>query len=369
MASPSSRSGGRTALTAVVLLALATPPVPAQEPPGASRSRARLEVGADTTRVTVGQVVTLEVRARLAPGDVPLARAVAPAEPLPGGVRILAADSLAPGPGGELRGRVRLAFFRPGSTEVPALALAFTPAAGGGERRLRSAPVPVTVVSVLPPGEQELRDIKDLVPLDARAPWWPWLLAAVLAAAAALAFWAWRRRRRRTPRAAAAAPTGARPTPYEAALERLAAIERQGWAARGEVAPHYAETADVLRRYLEEAEAVPALERTTSELVWALPPRLTADGARDECRALFEDADLVKFARLRPDAGAAAGFSADARRLLGAWHAAGLRAREAERMAAAAASAEAQPGTPFAGAAESPGAWAPPPEAGDAALR
>jgi hypothetical protein len=78
--------------------------------------------------------------------------------------------------------------------------------------------------------------------------------------------------------------------------------------------------ADALRRYLEDAEQVPALERTTGELVWALPPHLAAEGLRERALDLFAEADLVKFARVRPDELSASGFTRAARGLLDAWH-------------------------------------------------
>ena len=97
------------------------------------------------------------------------------------------------------------------------------------------------------------------------------------------------------------------------------------WAAR-EVARHYEAVADALRDYLE-AHGVPARERTTCELRWALPPALLAGGARRRFEQVFEDADLVKFAHWRPDPEAAVAFLGAARELLSQWQAAGMGQR------------------------------------------
>ena len=72
-------------------------------------------------------------------------------------------------------------------------------------------------------------------------------------------------------------------------------------------------------------------ERTTTELRWSLPPALLERAARRErFDPLFDEADLVKFARLRPDAADAAAFLRDARALLTERVAIGARAGAAE---------------------------------------
>jgi hypothetical protein len=79
---------------------------------------------------------------------------------------------------------------------------------------------------------------------------------------------------------------------------------------------------DALRDYLGLAEAVPARERTSAELLWSLPPHLSAVGLRDRFRELLEAADLVKFAQLEPGAELAQVFLEQSRALLDEWHAA-----------------------------------------------
>jgi hypothetical protein len=180
---------------------------------------------------------------------------------------------------------------------------------------------------VLPPGRNlGLRDIKDLE--RSLAVFWVRVGGAALAAALVLAI-AYVAARRRAKRRAAAplvatVPAPAPPSPYEIALQRLQEVETSRWPERGEIALHYALTADVLRAYLEEAHGVPALERTTGELLWTLPPALSGAGRRAECGALLEEADLVKFARLRPSAKAAGSYLRRVRALVERWHASAL---------------------------------------------
>jgi hypothetical protein len=55
------------------------------------------------------------------------------------------------------------------------------------------------------------------------------------------------------------------------------------------------------------------------ELLWALPRHLEAPRLRGSCKAVFDEADLVKFARRRPDAGTGEAFLVRARALLTGW--------------------------------------------------
>jgi hypothetical protein len=203
--------------------------------------------------------------------------------------------------------------------------LPFMRAVKGVQRAtLRSDSAFVEIRPVLPAGNPPLKDIRE-IEHTARPPLLPWLFAAVLALGALLLGW---RRRRRRPQTTAAieelisvAPVE-QPSPYEVALAELSRIEQAGWARNGMVGRHYESIVDVLRDYLEAAESVPARERTTAELLWALPPYLTESGRRDRLRELLDEADLVKFARLEPSETRARGFLERSRTLVADWHAA-----------------------------------------------
>lgn len=82
--------------------------------------------------------------------------------------------------------------------------------------------------------------------------------------------------------------------------ERLDALEAKQLWQKGSVKEYYVELTDILREYIEERFGVPALERTTGELM------VTASQHPQLCRhtkPLFEilsTADMAKFARAQP---------------------------------------------------------------------
>jgi len=289
----------------------------------------RWDVTPEPDRATVGDTITLDFRVRLDERDLLFDTVPKPARTPPGWLRIFAVEKLQRQPDRIFTGRARIAFYRPGRQAVPIFELPFMRSVKGLSRgTFYSDSASVEIVPLVKEASSAtLRDIKE--PVAAPGPD-PLELALGLAALGAAGLLAWRARRRASPPAAVAAPVTEAPPPpppdpYEIALDRLAAIEQERWAAR-DVARHYEAVADALRDYLE-AHGVPARERTTWELRWVLPPALLAGGTRRRFEQVFEDADLVKFAQWRPDSAVAGAFLDAARDLLARWRAAGVAER------------------------------------------
>jgi hypothetical protein len=139
---------------------------------------------------------------------------------------------------------------------------------------------------------------------------------------AAIAGGLWWLSRRRV--SVAATPAAARLAggPFDTALARLAALEGAARQNGNGVAPLYADVADVVRECLLQAGAIPHQGLTTGELSSLLPPLLAAGDLRTDCEAVLGDADLVKFAKVRPDRAAAGDHVARTRTLLEAWRSA-----------------------------------------------
>jgi hypothetical protein len=283
--------------------------------------RRSFTVTAEPARVGLGDSVTLRFRLTINDRDLLTDTVPRPVHELPRGVRVLSVEKLRRGADRVFTGTAVVALFRPGKRLLPAFGIPWVQVVTGHRGVVSHDPVEIEVSSVLPAGNPPLRDIREPDFPRGLAPLWA-LLGAV--AAAAIAWLATRRRAKRPdPQPEPVAPSPSPPPPpdpYRAALARIEAIEAERWSARGEVARHYEGVADVLRDYLEAADGLPARERTTTELLWSLPPRLAEGGLRRRVQEVLGDADLVKFAKLRPLPAAAAGYTVRARDLLERWH-------------------------------------------------
>jgi hypothetical protein len=290
----------------------------------------------ETSRPTVGDTVTLAFRVRLDERDLLFDTVPKPAVTPPDWVRIISVEKLRRQPDRIFVGHARLAFYRPGKQPVPIFQLPFMRSVKGLERgTFSSDSATVEVVPVLTAGSSgTLRDIKETP--ASRGPG-PAGLIFGLAALLAVGWLAWRARRLPVPQPKAVAtpsePAGPPPRdPYGEALRRLDAAMAAQWST-SDVAWHYAEITEALRDYLE-AHGIPARERTTTELRWALPTALATGEALRDFGSVFNAADLVKFAHWRPGAGEADAFGQEARALLQAWDRSGVLAQQAERIEA-----------------------------------
>ena len=298
-------------------LGVGTPPAAAQLP------NQSFEVVPLIARATVGDTVPLRLRVRLDITDLLYDSVPQPVAPLPDGVRLVSMEKLHRDADRTMVGRAVIVFFRPGRQAVPVLGLPFMRGVKGLTRgTLPSDSASVEIVPVAPPGNPELKDIRD--PLERHGPDW-WGVAGALAAAGAAGVEFLRRRHEHRPEpapaSAAPVPSAQTPDPYEQATAQLREIEQSGWATDGDRARQYAAVSDVLRAYLEAAHDIPACRRTTRELLGALPPALTPNGLGARFTTLLAEADLVKFARARPVPAAGDEALRGARLLLDAWHA------------------------------------------------
>ena len=299
-----------------------------------ARSHAQIDHGrfftatVEPPKVALGDSVRVRLRLIINERDLLTDTVPRPVEELPPGVRVLSLERLARGADRAFTGTAVLAFYRPGKQEIPRLGLPWVQVVTGHRGVVTPDPTEIEVTSVLPGGNPSLRDIREPEAPASLAPLW---IALGAAGAVAIALGISRRRRRPVQRVAAVAAPPAPPPPadpYRLALARLEAIEEARLAAPGDVARHYEEVAAALREYLEVAEGIPAPERTTTELLWSLPPRLAEGGLRRRVQEVLGAADLVKFARQRPEADAAASFTRAARDLLERWHQAPRRVEE-----------------------------------------
>lgn len=150
---------------------------------------------------------------------------------------------------------------------------------------------------------EPIRDISDIY--EEAFTWRDWLrryglwMGVALAAAVALVWWL--RRFRKQPAAPKAiTPQSAEP-PDVRALRALRQLEAGATGQPGESKAYYAAVSDILRQYLQEQFQLPAPEETTPGIAILL-----AGSPVDETQAgtllfILRQADMVKFARFKPD--------------------------------------------------------------------
>lgn len=168
----------------------------------------------------------------------------------------------------------------------------------GNVHSVKTPELTVTIAE-LPPGPKDkgdIRGIKGVIGPTAWSPWW-WLL--VVMALSAIGYELWRRRKR-----ALAGPPPPPPVPADiVAMEKLQKLAQTDWLAMGKIKEYYSAVSDILREYLEKGFEIRALERTTGELMRDLRKKSEITMERQaELRELLDTADLVKFAKFRPDA-------------------------------------------------------------------
>ncbi len=188
--------------------------------------------------------------------------------------------------------------FETGEFSLPGAAVAVR-SPGGEEERLESAPLKITVRSVLDasPEKADIRGLKPPVGLPVSYRWLLYLIGGILVLAA-LVFILIKKVFRRKPKAV---PVPTPRAPHELAYEELDRIKRENLPARGLIKEYYTGVSDAVRRYLENRFGLKAPERTTEEFLhdMASTDFLTVP-QQDLVGAFLGECDLVKFARYGP---------------------------------------------------------------------
>jgi len=285
----------RVVLVASVLLAVVPGgvvprPVMAQD--------ARLRSDVDTTLVTVGDRIRLTVSIEHSAGarlQWPDSLDLSPFE-------VLAAEALTPsGEGNRVRSGavLTLAAFELGELEIPSFEVTVL---GPGEQTetLSTDRFGVEVVTVGADESGDIRDIRGPLALSVSVIQVSLLLLA-LVVALAVALWLLRRWRRRGAKPVSIPDLPPRPA-HEMALEALARVEASPLLERGQVKEYHIEVSEILRTYVERRFSVPALEMTTREVSEGLQRAGVDADLQVGLRRFLDRCDLVKFAKVRPDA-------------------------------------------------------------------
>lgn len=188
--------------------------------------------------------------------------------------------------------RIRLLVDRIGQFKSGPLSLKYFDKEGK-EGFLQAEPVELTVLSNLgeKPEEAQLKPIYGIIPTESGLiKYLPWLIFALIACAAVIGLFLWiKRRRNRRAFGISQDP------PHTLAKKEIDELESQRLFEKGRIKEFYFQFSEIMRRYLESLRGFPAAEYTTQEIA------LTIDNQDDrQLLPLLQQADLVKFADLRP---------------------------------------------------------------------
>jgi hypothetical protein len=198
--------------------------------------------------------------------------------------------------------RYRAYAFGAGDVSIPGPLMTATPRAGGPEQTVAGDPVQVRVTPAVDPDDPGPIEWPG-EPLREPFPWTP-LAGGVALALVAVVLAVRRRRPVSEPEPGEpAAPEVARPAPGAVALDRLRLLRARDVKDDDAVQALHEDVAVVLRDYVGERCDWPAVYETTEEFV-AASAVIRALGAEqtDALRRLLVSCDLVKFARVLPDA-------------------------------------------------------------------
>jgi LPXTG-motif cell wall-anchored protein len=253
----------------------------------------------DKAAVTVGDSITLTLTLSSEPQ---IALRIPEAGPQITGLRIVDAGEEGPKP---VDNRIvqkkwyRLQADMTGSYIIPALSVTYTDAAGV-QQELKTAQLFLDVQPAPKDSSTgaaaELRDIKP----PEEVPWRPGKLLIYGAVAGFLliagAGFFYFRRKKKTFLQEPPLP------PHVRAFEELEQLAREQLIERGIVREYYFRLSEIFRRYIERRFHIPAVERTTEEIMPDIVRLQECNPAvKAETQDILRYADLVKFARFQPD--------------------------------------------------------------------
>ncbi len=197
---------------------------------------------------------------------------------------------------------LELTVFDTGKVIIPSLELRALSAADSTQALLfQTDEYTVDVISVLPPGTTEPKDIKPPFAIRKLVPW-TYIIFFLLVAAIIIAWWIYYRRwKQKTP----PLPLNENylEAPHLTAFRKLNELREHQYRSEDEIRQYYFSLSEIVREYLERRYFVRALEMTTREILESFP-ELDINGEIElDFKSLFDGLDLIKFAKFIPEPG------------------------------------------------------------------
>lgn len=205
----------------------------------------------------------------------------------------LSGDSL------KIEADIYLSVFEPGVVAVPGVEFKYK--YKGRENTVRTKPAMLTVAGIAIDTTRGLMPIKG--PIDIPVKWTEWLprylfFAFSFLLLGLLLFYFFKRaKNKKEPQIEMEVIH----PPHEIALGELQDLKAKKLVEAGEHKAYYVELTDIIRAYIEKRFSFPAMESTADEIIEGLKKTDANPKLIDKMVAIFDEADLAKFAKAKPD--------------------------------------------------------------------
>ncbi|NER17251.1 hypothetical protein [Spongiivirga citrea] len=264
-----------------------------------AQSQPKVSATVDTFQIKIGEEIKLSIRVEVDSTDLvifPEGQSFSPMET----IESYPVDTAVIGSKFELIKKYGVTQFDSGFWYVPKQRISIN------EKPFFTDSIPIRVNDVVvDTTKQAMFEIKPLISVKKpKSNWLQWLLIGlgVLLFAAIVIYFLFLRKKPETEEERVA-----NLTPFDRALEKLKALEESQYLIRSEHKKYYSELTDIVRIYIEEDVHLSAMESTSDELIAKLEMLKDADKLPLEnetisnFKQVLKTADLVKFARLRPE--------------------------------------------------------------------
>ena len=192
----------------------------------------------------------------------------------------------------------RLQFFGTSDTTIPELPVKLVE--GNDTTAVYTRQAPIYFKSVLQSDEEEFRPFKPI--FDFAAAWWPYILLLILLGVAGWYLYQWYQKKEAQP--APQPKPEFNPEPFNDPLNQLESSLKQlqsfTFESQKDFDQFYVNLGDAIRLYFERLHNIPALESTSSEMMYELNRRSMDEELLDQTRKVLNEADMVKFAKFTP---------------------------------------------------------------------
>ena len=146
--------------------------------------------------------------------------------------------------------------------------------------------------------EADYRDIKNIIEVNnPNTRYIPWIIAAAVLLSLALVIYLLRKRKPAVLQEQKEIP---KLSPFEEAMQALAALRKKGLPQNGQVKWYYTELNDILRVFVSRKLNIASMERTNEELILQLRELNLSKDSFSQLAQALRMSDYVKFAKYQP---------------------------------------------------------------------